>query len=140
MKKIYAVLDTNVIVSALLKWDSIPNAILQQCFIGTICPIFNDEIISEYIEVLSRPKFKLNEEIISSIIMGIIHNGIRINPSHINITLPDMSDKKFYETVMEAKNQYDSFLITGNIKHFPSSSFIVTPRNMFNTLIDKILQ
>ena len=52
----YAVIDTNVIVSAMLKWDSIPGSILELALDGPITPVLNHEILDEYRQVLLRPK------------------------------------------------------------------------------------
>ena len=55
--KLYAVIDTNVLVSALLRWDSVPGAIMEHALVGNIIPVLSDEIIAEYNEVLrSFPK------------------------------------------------------------------------------------
>jgi len=59
----YAVIDTNVLVSAMLKWDSVPGSVLALTFDGPIIPILNREIVAEYREVLSRPKFHLTRDI-----------------------------------------------------------------------------
>jgi predicted nucleic acid-binding protein len=50
--KLYAVLDTNVLVSTLLRWDSVPGAVLEQALVGNIVPHLSDEIMVEYEEVL----------------------------------------------------------------------------------------
>ena len=55
----YAVIDTNVIVSAMLKWNSIPGSILELTLDGPITPVLNREILDEYRQVLLRPKFHL---------------------------------------------------------------------------------
>ena len=52
--KLYAVIDTTVLVSALLRWDSVPGAVLEQALIGSIVPLLSDEIMVEYEEVLRR--------------------------------------------------------------------------------------
>jgi len=66
--KYYAVIDTNVLVSAALKQNSVPGSIVELAFIGTIIPVLNKAIEQEYREVLSRPKFHLTEEIVQAII------------------------------------------------------------------------
>ena len=53
--KYYAVIDTNVLVSALLKSASIPGIVARESLEGQIIPLLNDEIITEYRAVLSRP-------------------------------------------------------------------------------------
>lgn len=55
----YVVIDTNVLVSALLKHNSIPGAVIDLAFDGPITPVLNAEIEKEYRDVLSRPKFHL---------------------------------------------------------------------------------
>ena len=40
----YAVIDTNVLVSAMLKWSSVPGNVLELTFSGTIVPVFNEQI------------------------------------------------------------------------------------------------
>ncbi len=62
--KYYAVIDTNVLVSAMLKWDSVPGNVLELVYSGTIIPLLNQHIVKEYREVLARPKFRLTQAII----------------------------------------------------------------------------
>lgn len=51
---IYAVIDTNVFVSALLSRyaDSATVQVVNAMFINGICPLYNQEIIDEYQNVL----------------------------------------------------------------------------------------
>lgn len=49
--KYYAVIGTNVIVSSMLKHDSIPGEILDFVILKTIVPLLNKEIIDEYEDV-----------------------------------------------------------------------------------------
>ena len=58
--KYYAVLDTNVLVSAMLKSGSVPDMIAAEAMYGDIIPVLNDEILAEYEDVLRRPKFRFN--------------------------------------------------------------------------------
>ena len=60
----YAVIDTNVLISAMLKWQSVPGNVLELIFSGTIVPVLNEAIVKEYREVLSRPKFRFPSDII----------------------------------------------------------------------------
>ena len=62
--KYYVVIDTNVLVSAVLKSHSVPGSIVELAFDGPIIPILNEAIEKEYREVLSRPKFHLPEDLI----------------------------------------------------------------------------
>lgn len=73
--KYYAVIDTNVLVSAMLKWNSVPGNIMELAFEGFIVPLLNEQIVNEYREVLSRPKFHLTEDIIFDVLETIQRNG-----------------------------------------------------------------
>lgn len=52
--KYFAVVDTNVIVSAMLKSNSTPAAVLREVLTGNISLLANEEIFDEYTEILSR--------------------------------------------------------------------------------------
>jgi putative PIN family toxin of toxin-antitoxin system len=132
----YAVIDTNVLVSAMLKWNSNPGSILELAFGGTIIPLLNESIVSEYREVLARPKFHLTQEIIDSVVGELERLGLRIDAEKLDTELPDPKDRVFYEVVMEERKSEDAYLVTGNIKHFPAKPFVVTPRQMLDIILD----
>ena len=62
MNKFLVVFDTNVIVSALLSDDFDSNEVKLMEYINSniITPIFSNEIMKEYKEVLSRKEFGFN--------------------------------------------------------------------------------
>ncbi len=134
----YAVIDTNVLVSALL--SSHNNAatvqVIRKLFSGNIIPIYSREILKEYNEVLRRKKFKFSEELVTALISSIERIGQIVTPSPTGELLPDMKDLPFYEVVME-KQTDDAFLVTGNKKHFPNKPFIVTPKEFLEILNSK---
>ncbi len=132
--KYYAVIDTNVLVSAMLRWNSVPGCVLEHAFVGNIIPLLNDHILKEYTEVLSRPKFHFDKERIGVVIEGLIKRGIFVDAEALEINLPDEKDVVFYEIVMEQRKTDEAFLVTGNIKHFPSEPYIVTPREMLTII------
>ena len=135
--KYYAVLDTNVVVSAMLKWQSVPGEILISTFNGVIVPVLNDEILAEYRTVLSRPKFGLTSEIVESVLAGITENAVFLDAETLDVELPDPKDRVFYEVVMEKRKDEDAYLVTGNIRHFPMKPFIVTPREMLDIILEQ---
>ena len=67
----YAVIDTNVLVSALLNWRSTPGQIMRKVAAGTIIPLYSEEILAEYDEVLRRPKFPFDREDVAVMLDGI---------------------------------------------------------------------
>ena len=135
--KYFVVIDTNVLVSAVLKNNSIPGTIIELAFNGKIIPVLNKEIESEYRKVLLRPKFHLTTDIVNDIVNEFKQKGLYINETHIDIELPDPKDVVFYEVVMEQRSLTSAWLVTGNIKHFPNETFIVNPRQMLDIILNE---
>lgn len=133
----YIVLDTNVLVSALLKADSIPRKVLDYVANGYLIPLYNEEILREYIEVLSRNKFNFPLDIISAFIDEFVNVGTKIDPQGVELDIPDPEDKVFYELAIEKLKTDETWLVTGNIRHFPKKGFVVMPREMMN-IIDEM--
>lgn len=132
--KVYAVIDTNVIVSALISRtvESNPVKIIRAITLERIIPLFNDEILSEYKEVLSRAKFGLDKRVIDMIIQTFLTDGMSIDRTNAGYEdFPDEKDLVFYEVALTKE---DSFLVTGNIKHFPKKAFVITPAQMVELL------
>ena len=131
----YAVVDTNVLVSAMLKIQSIPGQIANEALLGDLIPLLSDEILAEYREVLARPKFKFNQDNVEMLIEGTIDRGIFMDAVPIDELLPDSKDIVFYGVVMGGRTQLDeAYLVTGNIKHFPVKPYIVTPKEMLEIM------
>ena len=131
----FAVIDTNVLVSALLssKEDTATVQVVRKLLSGEIEPLYSKEIMNEYRNVLEREKFGFSKSIVEYLLAAIIKFGIRVEPSFSGIILPDMKDLPFYEVVMEKRTD-DAFLVTGNNKHFPKMPFIVTARELLDIL------
>lgn len=130
----YAVIDTNVLVSAMISPDSVPGEIAAEALDGCILPLVNDEIIAEYSDVLNRKKFRFDRSAVKLMIDTIVRRGIPVDAGPIREFLPDPKDVVFYAVVMKYKNEDDAYLITGNQKHFPRRPFVVTPREMLDII------
>lgn len=126
----FAVIDTNVIVSALLKHISIPGKILDYITANVIVPVASFEILDEYTDVLNRSKFPFTEEEVHNTICLLREKSIIINADKCDLPFTDLEDAKFYEIALETNKNYGGYLVTGNIKHFPIEPFIITPREM----------
>lgn len=99
---------------------------------GFITPLYNDEIESEYRRVLNYPRLKLTEEQINTFILTLQKFGIKtFRTKVIDEIFPDPDDGVFYEVRMSVE---DSYLVTGNLKHFPVKPFVVTPSQMVEIL------
>ena len=134
MTKRYAVIDTNVVVSAMLIPSSIPGTVLKYVFAGVLVPLINDEIMGEYIEVLNRDKFDFDKNDIESIISNIKSNALVLDKTVSNEKFVDQKDIVFYEIALTGVKEKDSYLVTGNTKHFPDKPFVVTPKEMVDII------
>ena len=132
--KYYAVIDTNVIVSSILKRDSNPGLIVDFVTAGIIIPLLNQEIINEYLEVLTRNKFNFDDFTIQSTINIIKSNAIYLEREQTIEDFIDKSDIVFFEIMMSARSTMDAYLVTGNIKHYPVRSYVVTPAQMIEII------
>ena len=132
-KEILAVIDTNVLVSGLLarNGSSAVVKVFDAMMRGIITPVICDEILSEYSEVLNRPKFGLPSSLVESILTSIRQHGVRAERVQTDESFPDPKDIVFYEIAIAND---DSYLVTGNIKHFPSKPFVVTPAEMLEIM------
>ena len=132
--KYYAVLDTNVLVSALLKNGSVPWQVAEEALHGDIIPVLNDEILSEYEDVLNRPKFKFEKRAITVLINELKKRGVFAEAGLIEDVIPDPKDVVFYAILMEKRKEEEAYLVTGNLKHFPMRTYIVTPKEMLDII------
>ena len=135
--KIYAVIDTNVLVSALfsISGNSNPSIIIRKIIDGAITTLYNEDILNEYEEVLKRDKFPFRKTDIDWIISIFLDYGISLGRTAISDEIfIDKDDIVFYEVALSKE---DSFLVTGNIRYFPKKPFIVTPAEML-TIIDEM--
>ena len=131
----YAVIDTNVLVSALITGqdDAATVQVVRKALQGEIVPIYSNVITKEYRDVLHRRKFSFSYDLVEYLIASIEKYGIMINPGQSDVILPDIKDVPFYEVVLEKKDD-NAYLVTGNIKHFPRQPFVVTPRELLDIL------
>ena len=134
--KCYVVADTNIIVSAFISVmrkskveDSVPLKVLFLLLDrkNKIIPVFNDDILNEYKEVMSRPEFRISKPIIGKFLNDIRSIGVSLEAAEIDEELPDSDDVVFYQVVMEGRKTENSFLVTGNKRHFPAKDFVVSP-------------
>ena len=134
---IYAVIDTNVLVSALFTSNieaatvKVLDALLQK----KIIPLYNEEIYDEYVDVLNRSKFHFPCSIVNRYLKAIRELGVKAERTHQSIEdFPDLDDIVFYEVAMSKE---DAYLVTGNTKHFPKSPIVVTPAEMMQIILDQ---
>ena len=130
---IKAVIDTNVIVSAYItkNLEAATSKVWEAVLQCELTPIYNDEILDEYSEVLRREKFGIPEHLIKWALDKIVTNGVRGERVLSDEFFPDPKDVVFYEVALSKE---DAYLVTGNIKHFPRKPIVVTPAEMLEIL------
>jgi len=134
-----AVFDTNVIVSGALSPHGFPGRLLDAVLDGYCRPVVSDAILSEYEEVLSRPKFRLPVDKIRLLLSG-IREQAQFAP-FVPLTnaqyLPDPDDRIF----IEAARALRVTIVTGNSRHFPRRAVnglsVLTPSDFFRTLSER---
>ena len=125
---IRVVLDTNIIVSALLQPFGPPAQIFVAALGGSIQMCVTGNIYAEYEEVISRPRFQRSKEIIATTLEAIRDKGVWVRPQQTIQECSDPDDNIFLECAEAANADY---LVTGNLKHFPAKwagTRIVPPR------------
>jgi len=127
------VIDTNVLVSGLLSPYGAAGQIVRMAVAGSIDLLYDARILSEYGEVLSRPKFSFEKSKIDILLEFIEHYGIPVAATPLSIHLSDADDEPFLEVAISGKAEC---LITGNVTHYPMRSKhkmrVLTPRQFIN--------
>lgn len=136
---IYAVIDTNVLVSAVLStrkdYASNPWKVMEYVFSGIVTPVYSEEILEEYENVLNRKKFGFDKDTVETLLSEIKRIGISREAIEVNEEFPDQDDAVFFEVAMAEKQiEKDSFLVTGNTKHFPQDPIVTTPAQFVNII------
>ena len=133
---VYAVYDTNVLVSAFLsrQADSAVVLAVEALFAGRVIPLYNADILQEYRDVLRRDKFRLPEQLIDKVIRYIVEAGVDSRRIASEQLFNDPGDVVFYEVALSKEG---TFLVTGNKKHFPATTIVVSPREFLDILCRK---
>lgn len=131
------VIDTNVIVSGLLKPFSPSGEILRWVADGRLCLCYDVRILLEYEEVLRREKFGFDADQVAILVDMIREMGLCVTGNPLKIPLPDPADEMFVES---AGTPECGILVTGNRKHFPTKACgnvkVLSPRE-FVTFIKR---
>ena len=117
------VLDTNVLVSALLSPGGNPAKIYRMFFTGAVVLVYSESIMMEYMDVLYRPNLRISNEDADKVLDAIRLHGELVEPTQSTIALTDEDDRIFYDAAEIA----DAFLVTGNLRHYPNEPRILSP-------------
>jgi len=111
-----AVLDTNVLVSALLSPEGACARVLAAAGTGRLIVVLDERILAEYKMVLSRPKFGFDGNLVEALTAQLHALAENVTVSSARLALPDEGDVKFVEVALAARADC---IITGNARHFP---------------------
>jgi uncharacterized protein len=127
------VVDTNVLVSALIQPEGVPARIVDLALSGQVKIMLDHRIYAEYRDVLLRPEFGFAPESVDHLLNFLLQSGERVYEVTTSVTLPDADDAKFLEVAIDGAAD---FLVTGNLKHFPPRQRrgigVITPREWWN--------
>ena len=127
------VVDTNVLVSALIQPEGIPARILDFILSGQVKIVLDHRIYAEYQDVLLRPEFGFVPELVDGLLEFFLQFGDRVYTIKSSVALPDVYDGKFLEVAIDGSAD---FLVTGNLKHFPRPQRrgvrVASPREFLN--------
>lgn len=112
------VIDTNVIISALLSSNGSAARFMGDVFDEKFEVIITESILKEYEDVMKRPKFKIDEDIIQFVLGWMHENALFVEVDEEDYPkdeMPDSEDAVFYV----AARCTGALLVTKNIKHYP---------------------
>jgi putative PIN family toxin of toxin-antitoxin system len=128
------VIDTNIIVSALLQPLGPPAQVFSFTVGGSIQLCVSGEVYAEYEEVIRRPRFRRDEDVITAALDTIREKGFWVKPTETVRVCADPDDDIFLECAQAARAAY---LVTGNLKHFPATwldTRIIAPRHFLDIM------
>jgi putative PIN family toxin of toxin-antitoxin system len=132
------VLDTNILVSALLRPGSIPDRVVRRALLGEPLPLYDARTIAEHQRVLARAKFQIDPGDAEAVIDGILAVGELVDTTGVTlpVAMPDPKDVAFAEVALAGKADA---LVTGNRKHFPDGLgvAVLSPRDLFDRLDER---
>jgi putative PIN family toxin of toxin-antitoxin system len=129
------VLDTNVLVSALLKPAGAECSMVERVGARTLTPCLSPAVLDEYLDVLRRPKFRFDPNYVRVFLDTLLELSLLVAPARALSVCPDPADDRFLECAEAADADY---LVTGNKRHFPAQwlrTRVVNARELLASLL-----
>ena len=134
-------LDTNVLVSALLRPVSPPGRVLDLVTTRMVDIALDERVLSEYRDVLLRSEFGFPPLFVHELLDFVWRYGCRTHAAPLTMMLPDADAAKFIEVAVGAGA---SALVTGNLRHYPADQRhgvrVMTPREFLGAWADGLLE
>ena len=135
---IRVVLDTNIVVSALLQPLGPPAQVFLLAVSGAIQLCVSGSVYAEYEDVIRRPRFCRDESVITAVLRSVREKGLWVRPTEAVRACGDPDDDIFLECAEAARAAY---IVTGNIRDFPASwrdTRIVTARRFLEIMSGEV--
>jgi uncharacterized protein len=133
------VIDTNVVVSAALKPESLQRTTFLLAITKPARLYVSRPILDEYTDVLSRPELKIRKGLRQQLLQLVKNRGNLVVPSRRLEVSRDPDDNRFLECADAARADY---LVTGNLRHFPrfwKKTKIITPREFIGLVAPHLI-
>ena len=117
-------LDTNVLVAGLLSPFGHPGEIVRMVSSGELTLCLDARILTEYDEVLRRPKFGFDGGDVATLLDFVRGRGLAVATTPLPTPLPDRDDEPFVQVALGGAAEY---LVTGNAAHYPSRLCLGVP-------------
>ena len=125
------VVDTCVIVSAVIRPSSVPGWIVQALLMGKLKAYTSPALRAEYLEVLLRPKFGFDKKAVRHLVDSISAVTTDLFPMPQHVLSNDPKDQMVLDLAVGA----DAYLITGNVRHFSGYDKVLTPREAYDSIL-----
>lgn len=128
------VVDTNVLVSALINPTDPPARIVEEIRTQALQPVIAAELIAEYHNVLTRTRFGFSLDQVESLLDDLTALSLYLNATRLDTgALPDPDDAPFIAVALAAACP----IVTGNGRDFPTdlSVEILTPVQCLRRLL-----
>ncbi|MHB8487557.1 MAG: putative toxin-antitoxin system toxin component, PIN family [Candidatus Acidiferrales bacterium] len=128
------VLDTNVVVSALLRPKGAPAAILDSATSRQFRCFVSESLLEEYSEVIARDYLGLDQHRTARFMKDLRKIAMLVVPREKLVIARDPDDNQVMECAIEAEAD---FVVTGNVRDFPLQFHgvrVVTPRDFLVVL------
>ena len=110
------VVDTNVVVSALLSPRGAPGRVLDLVLGRALDLAVDDRILAEYRAVLTRARFGFDAADVEALMTFLVATAVPAFARPLSTRLPDEADEAFLEVAIAARADA---LVTGNLRHYP---------------------
>jgi putative PIN family toxin of toxin-antitoxin system len=132
---IRVVLDTNIVVSALLRSGGLPEAVFNLAVDCNVQLYISELIMAEYEDVLRRPRLDIHPDKVTKALARIREAGLLVTPTSSVTAASDPDDNIFLECAQAASAGY---LVTGNRRDFPdewAGTKVVTAREFLAIVV-----